>query len=196
MLPGDQFDAGWRAKCSVRPVGIRDVDPFIQAHYLHKRPAIVTLCLLMDAGRTPVGCTVFSCPPRETEKRYGGHGWELARLFILDSVPRNGESWLIGQSIRWIRRNRPEVDFLVSYADPSAGHAGAIYRASNWTPDGRTDQGRKTPRFDLVDAETGVRYGRAGHVPPGRAVTRLPRVSKNRFVYRMKGKRCCQATVK
>jgi hypothetical protein len=78
------------------------------------------------------------------------------------------------------QRHRPEVAALVSYADPSAGHAGTIYKAANWTADGRTDQERKTPRFDYADAATGKRYSRRGHVPEGVVIQRVPRVSKHR----------------
>jgi len=81
--------------------------------------------------------------------------------------------------------NHPAVKVLVSYADPSAGHAGVIYRAANWTPDGRTDDERKTPRADYADAVTGKLYSRRGHVPAGVTIKRVARVSKHRFVYRL-----------
>lgn len=181
------FDATWRAASRIEPCSVALVDAFIAAHYLHKRPAVVVLALRMIAHERAVGTCVFSLPPRETAKRYGGGvAWELARLYLLDEVPKNAETWFIGRAVRWIKRHRPDVSTLVSYADPSAGHRGTIYRAANWTADGRTDDERKTPRFDLVDAETGKKYGRASHVPAGRATTRLPRVSKLRFVLRLR----------
>ena len=176
------FDSEWRQRSTVRRCSITEADPFIQAHYLRKRPAIVLLCLMMDHDDRPVGCVVYSSPPRELDKRYGGVTWELSRLYILDEIPKNAETWLIGQSVRYIRRHRPEVQYLVSYADPSAGHQGTIYRAANWATDGRTDEGRKTPRADYVDARTGKKYGRRGNMPADAIVTRVPRVSKRRFV--------------
>jgi len=118
--------------------------------------------------------------------RYGGLTWEMARLWIADDVPRNGESWLIAQSIKYIKRERPDVTTLVTYADPSVGHSGTVYRASNWLPDGRTDEGRVSPRFDLQDATSGKRYGRRSHVPAGATTVRLPRVSKHRFIFRLR----------
>jgi len=104
------------------------------------------LCLMMLHQDRPVGCIVYSAPPREADKRYGGKTWELARLYLLDSIPSNAETWLIGRSVRYIKRHRKEVEFLLSYADPSAGHRGTIYRAANWKSDGRTDDERKSPR--------------------------------------------------
>jgi hypothetical protein len=175
------FDSSWRRECSVIPCGVAEVDAFIHAHYLHKRPAIVLLCLMMLHGARPVGCVIYSAPPREADVRYGGKTWELARLYLLDEVPKNAETWLIGQSVRWIKRNRTEVQHLVSYADPSVGHKGTIYRAANWREDGRTDGERKTPRCDYYDDRTGQKYGRRGNMPPGAVVVRKPRVSKHRF---------------
>ena len=137
----------------------------------------------MLRGSTPVGCIVYSAPPREVEKRYGGKTWELARLYLLDEVPKNAETWLIGKSVRWIKREHPDVENLVSYADPSAGHQGIIYKAANWKEDGRTDEERKTPRCDYYDARTGKKYGRRGNMPQDAVVERRPRISKHRFVY-------------
>ena len=105
----------------------------------------------------------------------------------MDEIPRNAESWLIGQSVKHIKRKYPDVKFLISYADPSAGHLGTIYRAANWASDGRTDDERKSPRCDLVDTRTGKKYGRWGNIPSDAVVVRVPRVSKHRYVLALNG---------
>lgn len=183
------FDSSWTKSCSVKRCSIVDVDNFIKAHYLKKRPAIVLLCLSVECDGNQIGCVVYSAPPRETSKRYGGTTWELARLYILDSVPKNAESWLISKSVKHIRRHHKDVCHLVSYADPSAGHAGTIYKASNWAGDGRTDDDRKTPRCDYYDDRTGKKYGRRGNMPIDAIVVRRPRVSKWRFVLHLRPKK-------
>jgi hypothetical protein len=182
-LPKDQFNKEWRLSSKIRRVSISDVNNFIVAHYLRKRPAIVLLCLLLLVEESPVGCIVYSAPPREANKRYGGETWELARVYIIDSIPRNAETYFIAQSVKYIRKHFPHVRHLLSYADPSAGHYRIIYRAGNWLSDGKTDQERKTPRSDYVDIRTGKKYGRRGNIPPGATVARIPRVSKYRFHY-------------
>lgn len=182
------FDRVWRQRCMIRPCSISEVDDFIQAHYLRKRPAIVVLTLLMLADGVPVGCVMYSMPPREADKRYGGKVWELARLYLLDEIPKNAETWLIARSVRYIADHHGAIDYLLSYADPSAGHRGTIYKAGNWVKDGRTDDERKTPRNDYVDGRTGKKYGRKGNMPPDAVVIRKPRVSKWRFVYPMRRK--------
>jgi hypothetical protein len=180
-LVGPLFDSEWRKVCRVEPVSVTAVDGFVRAHYLHKRPAIVLLALAMLRESCPVGCVIYSAPPRETDVRYGGKTWELARLYLLDELPQNAETWLIAQSVKWIKRNCPEVCNLVSYADPSVGHKGTIYRAANWREDGRTDDERKSPRCDYYDARTGKKYGRRNNMPADAVVERRPRVSKFRF---------------
>jgi hypothetical protein len=136
---------------------------------------------MMFHSSEQVGCVVYSCPPRETETRYGGKTWELARLYLVDEIPANAETWLIAKSVKYIRKNFPEVSHLVSYADPSAGHSGTIYKAANWIADGSTDDERKTPRCDYYDDRTGKKYGRRGNMPVDAVIVRKPRATKRRF---------------
>ena len=182
------FDATWRANCVVERIGRAEANSMIERHYIGKWPGVCTLILGMrrrDLFNEFLGVIVFALPPRETSKRYGGETWELARLWLDDSVPQNAETWLISKAVKYIRQNFSLVKVLVSYADPSAGHGGTIYKAANWVADGRTDEERKTPRFDYADANTGKRYSRRKHIPDGTIIKRIPRVSKHRFIYRL-----------
>lgn len=179
------FDKTWRAACTVEPVDRDKADGMIRSHYLGKWPGVCVLRLALRRGDILLGVIVFALPPRETSKRYGGETWELARLWLDDTVPQNGETYLIARAVRYIRERHPLIKVLVSYADPSVGHAGTIYKAANWSADGRTDDERKTPRFDYADAASGKRYSRRGHVPNGVEIRRIARVSKHRFVYRL-----------
>lgn len=168
----------------IRPATRKEVSALIQAHYLHRWPGVVVAILALQREEQITGVVVFALPPRETAKRYRVTCcWELARLYLIDEEPKNTESWFISQAIRWVKKNRPEVEALVSYADPSANHSGIIYRAANWIQDGRTDQERKTPRFDYC--HDGKHYSRRSHVPLGVIPSRIPRISKYRFVYWM-----------
>lgn len=179
------FDRSWRQSCRVAEMDDATAAPMIKQHYLGKWPAVVLLTLGMWRDDEPLGVVVFAAPPRETLKRYSGNVWELARLWIDDRVPRNAESWLLAQAARYVRRRRPEVELLVSYADPSRGHQGAIYRAAGWRADGWTDQGRLAPRCDYVDA-TGKHYSRRNHIPNGVAFWRVARQPKYRFKLRLR----------
>lgn len=71
----------------------------------------------------------------------------LSRLAIHPDVPTNGASFLLGRSIRLIKQDGVWRS-LVTYADTSQGHTGAIYKATNWQYVGMT---KEIPRW--VDAD-------------------------------------------
>lgn len=62
------------------------------------------------------------CGPEESSNVY-----ELTRLWIDDSVPKNGESFLIGNTL-----SRLNKEIIVSYADSSQDHIGVVYQATNF----------------------------------------------------------------
>ena len=57
---------------------------------------------------------------------------ELTRLFVFDGYGSNIESWFVGKTFQWLRKNAPHIKALVSYSDPKAGHLGTVYQATNW----------------------------------------------------------------
>lgn len=122
---------------------------------------------------------MYSLPPKETSVRYGGQTWELSRLFVEDEMPANTETWFISATVKDLRKRFRAVRFLVSYADPTVGHAGIIYRAANWTPDGMTGDERKRQDYFV----NGVKFGRRGHIPEGVEFECKDRISKSRFFY-------------
>jgi hypothetical protein len=178
-FPGSRPPLYYSGPLSVREADRVEVDWMIQRHYLGKWPGVTVATLALCRDEEPVGVIVFSFPPPETFVRYGGLTWELGRLWVADSEPRNTESWFIARAVRYVKRHHRDVRALVSYADPSVGHSGTIYRAANWIEDGRTDEERLTPRYDYE--ANGRRFSRRSHVPEGMNADRVPRVSKHRF---------------
>lgn len=77
----------------------------------------------------PIG---FRCADSISTEITQGQVLELTRLYITDDTPKNMESWAISQSFKYLKQNAPKIKVLVSYADPSAGHTGIIYQATNW----------------------------------------------------------------
>lgn len=55
--------------------------------------------------------------------------FELTRLWIEDGHGKNIESYCIGQSIKLLNIEFPNVKCILTYADSEAGHAGTIYQA-------------------------------------------------------------------
>lgn len=56
---------------------------------------------------------------------------ELHRLHVQDGTPRNTESWFIARCLRLLVEDRPQTAAVVSFADPTEGHVGTIYQATN-----------------------------------------------------------------
>jgi len=65
---------------------------------------------------------------------------ELTRLWSPDGMPKNTESKLISESIKLLPKN---VKLLISFADPSKGHFGTIYQATNWDYCGMTGASKR-----------------------------------------------------
>lgn len=57
---------------------------------------------------------------------------ELNRMAFDDYLPRNSESYCIGKTLRMIRKQAPQIKWVVSFADGAQCGDGTIYRASNF----------------------------------------------------------------
>jgi hypothetical protein len=89
-----------------------------------------------------VGAALWMPPTREAAMNtYPEGDWRkvlsLSRLVCHPDVPKNGASFLMAGSIRIISK-QGNWRCLVTYADTSQGHTGAIYRATNWEYVGAT----------------------------------------------------------
>lgn len=98
----------------------------------------------------------------------------LTRLVLEPEVPTNGASYLLGKSVKILRKEGKWAS-LVTYADESQGHLGGIYRASNWQYVGRTgpylrwltsDGKQVAPK--ATSNRTKAQMLALGHVPEGR----------------------------
>lgn len=57
---------------------------------------------------------------------------ELNRMAFDDYLPRNSESHCIAETLKMIRRQAPQIKWVVSFADGCSCGDGTIYRASNF----------------------------------------------------------------
>ncbi len=105
----------------------------IANHYLHRKAQCTFAFGMFDSVGQLVGVVIYGvpasstllkgiCGPDEAQNVY-----ELTRLWVDDSVPKNGESWLIGQTLKQLDR-----EIIVSFADSSADHVGYVYQATNF----------------------------------------------------------------
>lgn len=65
-----------------------------------------------------------------------GTGWneflELNRMAFDEYLPRNSESYCIAKTLRMIKKNAPQIKWVISFADGCSCGDGTIYRASNF----------------------------------------------------------------
>ncbi len=110
-------------------------DVFERHHYLHSISAGTLLLLGAFIGDRLLGAVQFSRGSTQAHRIVAGanarDGITLARLWLSDELPSNSESRVLAISLRLLHRFTT-VKFIVTYADPDAGHPGHVYQASNW----------------------------------------------------------------
>lgn len=110
----------------------------------------------------------------------------LTRLVIAPGMPTNAASFLLGQSIKLIRKDLRWVA-LVTYADSGQGHTGAIYRATNWEYAGlmpghttwKTPEGGQVSRKSTNKTRNAAEMEALGYVNGGRS-------DKHKFVMKIR----------
>lgn len=95
---------------------------------------------------------------------------ELNRMAFSEALPRNSESRALGVAMRLLRRHRPGLEWVVSFADGTQCGDGTIYRAAGFvlTQIKRNASMVRMPNGDVVARKTldnyrcaGGRYGSA-----------------------------------
>ena len=114
-------------------------NPFIDSHHYsgkHVNNSKIHFGAFLD-GRLH-GVMSFG-PPMDKSKVLGlveGTGWnqmlELNRMAFDDALPRNSESRCISIAMKLLKKNAPQVKWVISYADACQCGDGAIYRASGF----------------------------------------------------------------
>jgi hypothetical protein len=106
----------------------------IEKHYLHRKaPCSHAWGLIDNASKEIKGVVIYGVPASSTLLKgicgpdQANNVYELTRLWVDDSVAKNGESYLIGNTIKLL-----EKEIIVSYADSTQNHVGIVYQATNW----------------------------------------------------------------
>ena len=125
----------------VQSLVVREVLPndltamMTERHYLRSMPPAAVACFGVFANEELVGGVVLTTGARHGHRVLAGSNCKdvitLARLYLVDEMPKNAESRVLGVVARNLRRRN--IRALLSYADPAVGHAGTIYKAAGWT---------------------------------------------------------------
>ncbi len=131
----------------VRPTTIQHVRDFVEKwHYSGNINGLrISYVFGLYYKHELIGAMLYgSLGMANTWKRYGqseSDVIELRRLCCIDDTPKCTESYFIGKTLRWLKKNT-EHKIIVSYADAHYNHTGTIYRATNFKYEGLTAKGR------------------------------------------------------
>jgi len=129
-----------RAKeIEVKVIPSKIANPFIKTHH-YSGKVVNNSCLHFGAFLDGKLHGVLSYGPSlDKSKMLGlveGTGWneflELNRMAFDDYLPRNSESCCIAKTLKLIKKNAPQIKWVVSFADGCSCGDGTIYRASNF----------------------------------------------------------------
>lgn len=129
-----------RAKeIEVRVIPSKIANPFIKKHH-YSGKIVNNSCLHFGAFMDGKLHGVLSYGPSlDKSKMLGlvaGTKWneflELNRMAFDEYLPRNSESFCIAKTLKLIKKNAPQVKWVVSFADGCSCGDGTIYRASNF----------------------------------------------------------------
>jgi hypothetical protein len=126
---------GMREDYSVESISYRDAMEIVVAkHYLHRKCPVSHAYGLIDRStKEIVGVVTYGVSPSSTLLKgicgpdEAKNVYELNRLWVDDKVAKNGESFLVANSMKYLDR-----EIVVSFADTSQGHVGIIYQAANF----------------------------------------------------------------
>ena len=108
-------------------------------HYSNTLPKINRYFLGFYIGGVLVGVITLGLGtrPLHTIKRIfpslgTGDYLEIGRMCMTEDMPRNSESQMLSQCVKWLKKNHKEVQVLFTWADGMLGKAGYVYQASNF----------------------------------------------------------------
>ena len=113
-------------------------------HYSHQMPAFKLVTFGVWEDDKFVGTVIFGggAPPNLL-KPYGlgqFEGCELVRVSMTNH--KTPVSRVIAITLRMLRKAFPGLRLVVSFADPSEGHSGGIYKAGGWIYTGTMQEAR------------------------------------------------------
>lgn len=126
----------------------KEIDTFIETHHYSKNVngLMSDYCFKLEneVGELIGGMMYGRIAMANVWKKYSEKEEdliELRRLCCIDDTPKNTESYFIGHTLRWLRKNT-KIKRVISYADTTYSHEGTIYKASNFKHMGMTSKGK------------------------------------------------------
>lgn len=150
----------------------------IKCHYAHRAASCVyAFGLFQRSTNNLVGVVIYGIPANRClcEALCGyderNNIYELTRLYVDDGLPKNLESYFVGNTIKLLDR-----EIIVSYSDTAYNHVGVIYQATNFIYTGLSAH-----RRDAV--ATDGKHNRHNQARICNGADAIERSSKHRYVY-------------
>jgi hypothetical protein len=124
-------------KINIETISINEVTELLEKHHYagYGRPASIVYKAVYEGNTIAI---VKFTPIAQIEVATS-EGWEPNETLELDRfciIPRyqvkNAASRIMSLVIKQLRKNRPEIEHIVSFTDPGHRHVGTIHEASNW----------------------------------------------------------------
>jgi hypothetical protein len=123
----------------------------VRNHYSHTLPGGTKMSFGVILNGRLLGVMTFGVGPFYGYKLVDGATPDdvvtLTRLWLSDELQRNSESKVLGIALRSLKRDT-SLKFVIAYSDPTVGHLGIIYQATNWLYTGLSTA---TPLYDIGD---------------------------------------------
>ena len=143
-----------KALHDLRLIPISRVDAktlIVRNHYSHTLPGGTKMSFGVILNGRLLGVMTFGVGPFYGYKLVDGATPDdvvtLTRLWLSDELQRNSESKGLGIALRSLKRDT-SLKFVIAYSDPTVGHLGIIYQATNWLYTGLSFA---TPLYDIGD---------------------------------------------
>jgi hypothetical protein len=100
-------------------------------HYLKSISRYNKYVFVLTINNVIVGVATFGTPVGSKVKQSYGMNLIECKRFVLNNTPKNTGSWFMSKCIQHIKK-LGEYEAIITYADPTQGHTGGLYRASNY----------------------------------------------------------------
>lgn len=149
----NQSENHYTAKGSVKEFKViecnrSEIAKFVETYHYSKNVNGLTInyCFkLVDTNNVTIGAMIYGkIAMANVWKKYAENETELIelkRLCCIDNTPKNTESYFIGYTLRWLKKNT-KLKTVISYADQTYNHTGTIYKATNFKLVGTTNPGK------------------------------------------------------
>lgn len=186
----------------IAPVDNKTANDVVQrCHYAHRRASAVrSFGLFSKSPNRLVGVVIYGISASHSvEKSICGEEesrnvYELTRLYVDDGLPKNLESYLVGNTLKLL-----DKELIISYSDTACNHIGVVYQATNFLYTGLSHGSIDFEEIDengnrLHNKYMFVKYGGAENIRNAMNhnpnIKMIERSRKHRYIYiNAKGKR-------